>query len=115
MSKRVAVSFEDKSVKVVYASCEKGRTLIQKTSILKDEDGHVDEIETQQVAGCGEQEQVVVYKQGKYQGKPDTKPWDNEPGASLYTTSKWTKGDQGSWETAVKTRNQGQNEYTRAE
>jgi hypothetical protein len=38
LSKRVAVSFEDKSVKVVYASCEKGRTLIQKTSILKDEE-----------------------------------------------------------------------------
>lgn len=38
MSKQVAVSFEDKSVKVVYASCEKGRTIIQKTSVLKDED-----------------------------------------------------------------------------
>ena len=34
----MAVSFEDKSVKVVYASCEKGRTIIQKTSVLKDED-----------------------------------------------------------------------------
>ena len=38
MSKQVAVSFEDKSVKVVYASCEKGKTIVQKTSILKDED-----------------------------------------------------------------------------
>jgi hypothetical protein len=34
----VVVSFEDKSVKVVYASYEKGRTIIQKTSVLKDED-----------------------------------------------------------------------------
>ena len=25
--------------------------------------------------GCGEKEQIVVYKQGKYQGKPDQKPW----------------------------------------
>ncbi|MCG6535187.1 MAG: hypothetical protein L7F78_10935 [Syntrophales bacterium LBB04] len=38
MSKQVAVSFEDKSVKMVYASCEKGRTIIQKTSVLADED-----------------------------------------------------------------------------
>jgi len=26
------------------------------------------------LAGCGEQPQVVQYKQGKYQGKPDAKP-----------------------------------------
>ena len=65
--------------------------------------------------GCGEQEQVVVYKQGKYQGKPDTKQWENEPGAGPYTTSKWSKGDKVGWETAVKSRNQNQNEYTRAE
>ena len=67
------------------------------------------------VSGCGEREQVVVYKQGKYQGKPDTKPWDDDPGSALYTTSKWTPGDKAGWETALKTRNQSQNEYTRAE
>jgi len=67
------------------------------------------------LAGCGEKEQVIVYEQGKYQGKADTKPWENEPGASLYTTSKWSKGDKSSWETALKARNQNQNEYTRAE
>ena len=67
------------------------------------------------VAGCGEADQVIVYKQGKYQGKPDTRPWENEPGASLYTTSKWTKGDKSGWEAAIKSRNQNQNEYTRAE
>ena len=27
------------------------------------------------LTGCGEAEQVVVYKQGKYQGKPDTPAW----------------------------------------
>jgi hypothetical protein len=67
------------------------------------------------LAGCGEREQVVVYKQGKYQGKPDAKPWDNEPSAAVYTPQKWTKGDQTSWENAVKARNLSQNEYTRAE
>ena len=66
------------------------------------------------LGACGEREQVIVYKQGKYQGKPDSKPWDSDPAASLYTTSKWTKGDQTSWETAVKTRNLYQSEYTRA-
>ena len=63
---------------------------------------------------CGEREQVIVYKQGKYQGKPDSKPWDNDPAASLYTSSKWTKGDQTSWENAIRTRNLYQNEMTRA-
>ena len=63
------------------------------------------------LAACGEREQVVVYKQGKYQGKPDTKPWENDPGPG----SKWSKGDKTSWESAVRTRNLAQNEYTRAE
>jgi hypothetical protein len=67
------------------------------------------------MTGCGEKEQVVVYKQGKYQGKADTKPWENDPGASLYTTSKWKAGDKTGWETALRSRNQNQNEYTRAE
>ena len=67
------------------------------------------------LAGCGEKDQIVLYQQGKYQGKPDTKPADNDPGGSLYTTSKWTKGDKASWEAAIKSRNQNQNEYTRAD
>ena len=66
------------------------------------------------LAACGERDQVVVYKQGKYQGKPDTKPWDNAPAASLHTTSTWTKGDKTSWESAIRTRNLYQNELTRA-
>ena len=61
------------------------------------------------LAACGESEQVVRYQQGKYQGKPDGKPWDNE---SL-GEAKWTKGDKLSWETQIKQRNQGQNEYKR--
>ena len=67
------------------------------------------------MTGCGEKEQVVVYHQGKYQGKPDTKPWENDPSASLYTTSKWKGGDKSSWETALRSRNQSQNEYTRVD
>jgi hypothetical protein len=67
------------------------------------------------LGACGERDQVTVYKQGKYQGKPDTKPWENDPAAALYTTSKWDKGSKTSWESAVKTRNLAQNEYTRAE
>ena len=61
------------------------------------------------LAACGESEQVVRYQQGKYSGKPDGKPWDNEPVAD----AKWTKGDKLSWETQIKQRNQGQNEYKR--
>ena len=67
------------------------------------------------IAACGEREQVIVYKQGKYQGKPDTKPWENGPESSLYTTSQWDQGNKTSWEAAVKTRNLAQNEYNRVE
>ena len=56
------------------------------------------------LAGCGDRPQIVVYKQGKYQGKPDEKPWEN---------SRWS--DKTQWETALKTRAAGQNEYLRAE
>ena len=55
------------------------------------------------IAGCGEKPSVTVYKQGKYQGKPDSQPWDND----LF------KGDKVAWETAIKKRNEGQNEYSR--
>ena len=63
------------------------------------------------LAACGEKEQVVVYKQGKYQGKPDGRSWDNEPLA--YGSAKWTKGDRASWESQIKARNYGQNENKR--
>ncbi len=54
-------------------------------------------------AGCGEKTSVTVYKKGEYQGKPDSRPWDNDQ----------FKRDQGTWEKAVKARNLGQNEYVR--
>jgi hypothetical protein len=67
------------------------------------------------LSACGEREQVIVYKQGKYQGKPDSQPWDSDPSASLHTSSKWTKGDKASWESAVRTRSLTQNEYNRTQ
>ena len=64
------------------------------------------------LGGCGEKPQATAYQHGKYQGKPDTPPWDNAPLA--YTdTNKWTKGDQKSWTDEIKTRNKFQNEYVR--
>jgi hypothetical protein len=55
------------------------------------------------LSGCGERPHVI-YKQGKYQGKPDTQPWDNAE----------FKGDRVAWENAMKARAQGENEYNRA-
>lgn len=63
------------------------------------------------LAACGETEQVVVYKQGKYQGKADSNPWDNAPLAYGHAT--WKKGDKASWENEINTRNLAQNEYRR--
>jgi hypothetical protein len=53
--------------------------------------------------GCGERPQVIEYKQGSYQGKPDEKAWAGKP---------WN-GNQKEWELAIATRNQNQNEYKR--
>ena len=53
--------------------------------------------------GCGEQPQVVQYKQGSYQGKPDQPPFAGAP---------WN-GNQQSWNDAIKVRNENQNEYLR--
>jgi hypothetical protein len=64
------------------------------------------------LVGCGEgDQQIVVYKQGKYQGKPDGLPWNSEPLA--YESAKWTKGDKVSWETQIKNRQLGQHEHKR--
>jgi hypothetical protein len=65
------------------------------------------------LAGCGESEQVVVYKQGKYQGKTDGLPWDNSPLAAEQRGGNWTKGDRGSWETQIKNRQLAQHEHKR--
>ena len=53
-------------------------------------------------AGCGEA--PMVYKQGQYQGKPDSQPWNNAQ----------FKDNKIEWEKAIKARNQGQDEYSRA-
>ena len=63
------------------------------------------------LTACGEPEQGVVYKQGKYQGKPDAQPWSSEP--LVYENAKWTKGDRASWETQIKTRQLAQHEHKR--
>lgn len=55
------------------------------------------------LAGCGEKATVTVYKQGKYQGKPDTVPWQGAP----------FNNNQVEWEKAIKARTDGQNEYLR--
>jgi hypothetical protein len=56
------------------------------------------------LAGCGEKPNVTVYKQGKYQGKPDNVPWQSAP----------FNNNQVEWEKAIKARNNNQNEYLRA-
>ena len=55
------------------------------------------------LAGCGERPQVINYKQGKYQGKPDTPAYANAP----------FNGNRQQYENAINTRTQNQNEYVR--
>jgi len=55
------------------------------------------------LAGCGERPQVVNYKQGKYQGKPDTAAYSNAP----------FNGNKQQWDNAIETRTRDQNEYVR--
>ena len=63
------------------------------------------------LAGCMEVEQTAgPTKVGKYQGKPDTAPWNNEP---LAMGPKWSKGDRSSWEEQIKKRQLGQHEDRR--
>jgi hypothetical protein len=58
-------------------------------------------------------QQVVVYKQGKYQGKPDGLPWNSESPVAELRGGKWTKGDRTSWETQIKERQLAQHEHKR--
>lgn len=55
------------------------------------------------LAACGERPQVVNYKQGTYQGKPDTPPYASAP----------FNGNEQQWNNAIRTRAQAQNEYKR--
>jgi hypothetical protein len=65
------------------------------------------------LAGCGEDQQVVVYKQGKYQGKPDSPPWNSDSPVAELLGGKWTKGDRNSWEDSIKQRQLAQHEHKR--
>jgi hypothetical protein len=66
------------------------------------------------LAGCGEgDQQVVVYKQGKYQGKPDTQPWNNDSPIAELKGGRWDKGNQASWEESIKQRQLAQHEHKR--
>jgi DNA invertase Pin-like site-specific DNA recombinase len=66
------------------------------------------------VTACGEREQVVQPQSEKrYQGKRDGKPWDNESPVAELRGSKWSKGDQASWEEQVKQRQLAQHEHKR--
>jgi hypothetical protein len=65
------------------------------------------------LAACGESEQVVVYKQGKYQGKPDTLPWNSDSPVAELRGGKWNKGDRNSWEEQIKNRQLAQHEHKR--
>ena len=65
------------------------------------------------LAGCGEKEQVVVYKQGKYQGKPDAQAWASSPMAAEWRGGTWKAGDRASWEESIKNRQLAQHEHKR--
>ena len=70
------------------------------------------------LTACGDSAQQIgqatTYKQGKYQGKPDTPPY--AAGPSAFSQEKtWQPGEKENWEKAIKTRQQAQNEYNRAE
>jgi hypothetical protein len=55
------------------------------------------------LAACGERPQVTQFKQGTYQGKPDTPAYDNAP----------FNGNKTAWEHTLATRAENQNEYRR--
>jgi len=64
------------------------------------------------LSACADREQVAEAKRS-YQGKPDSRSWDNEPLAD--GSAKWSKGDRASWEHAIKARQLTQHEYKRIE
>lgn len=58
------------------------------------------------LAGCGEKAQTASAK------KSDARPWEGAQNA--FVAQGWKAGDQGSWEAQMRTRVQGQNEYSRS-
>ena len=64
--------------------------------------------------GCGEREQIVQpVSEKRYQGKRDSKPWDNDSPVAELRGGKWTKGSQDSWEQQIKARQLAQHEHKR--
>lgn len=68
------------------------------------------------LSACGEREQAsgagdTASQTRSYQGKPDQKPWDNEPLA--HGAGGFERGDRAGWERALRDRAQAQNEYNR--
>ena len=61
--------------------------------------------------GCGEKPQTVLYKDGRYRGKPDMRPWDNAPSSN--GSPDWQRGSEMSWDNGVRERMATQNEYSR--
>jgi len=59
------------------------------------------------LAGCGETPQTSGTR------KADVAAYDGVPGAA-FSAPGWKAGDEASWEAQMKTRSQGQNEYSRA-
>ncbi len=64
------------------------------------------------LSACGNRDEIAEGKRS-YQGKPDSRAWDNEPLAD--GSAKWSRGDRASWETAIKARQLTQHEYKRIE
>lgn len=62
------------------------------------------------LAACGEKPQTIGEKTAGTTVTRDTKPWQGDP---LPTQAQFTRGDKASWENALKTRMQAQNEYIR--
>ena len=57
------------------------------------------------LVACGEKPQTAT------QRKADGRPFDGP--ASAYTVGGWKAGDEVSWEAQMRSRSQGQNEYSR--
>lgn len=65
------------------------------------------------LTGCAERPQDLgMGGATSSKAKADAKPWQADP--TPFATGGFTKGDQKAWETALRQRAQGQNEYTRA-
>ena len=64
------------------------------------------------LVACGEREQMAG-SQRSYQGRQDTKPWDNGPLTAEFRGGQWKKGDRASWEDSIKQRQLAQHEHRR--